>query len=162
MDIALCAAYLERFNEKWKVWIWSPRGYKEPRVSVLQAWMSALSTEILYKFQKPQSGHYTLCRQSQQARFSWGDVDKTSLLWRIPKSLGFEMDLCHRKSSTSGAQGLHCKNRLESVRAGQGIFKSTRMHWESCISYSQYPIFHNKQLSLRCFNAPHLPREVVT
>lgn len=60
MDNALCAEYLGHFDGKWTVWIWSPRGYKEPSVSVLQAWMSALSTEILYKFQKSQFGHYIL------------------------------------------------------------------------------------------------------
>lgn len=61
MDNALCAEYLGHFNGKWKVLIWSPWGYKGPRVSVLQGWMNALSSEILYKFQKFQFGQYILC-----------------------------------------------------------------------------------------------------
>lgn len=91
VDNALCAEYLGLFNEEWKVWIWSPRGYKEPRVSVLQGWMSALSTEILYKFQKSRFGRYTQCRHrinhtlaeemETKHHFSWGPQRALGLRW---------------------------------------------------------------------------------
>lgn len=35
---------------------------KSPEFQSLQAWMSALSSEILYEFQKSRFGHYTPCR----------------------------------------------------------------------------------------------------